>query len=250
MTIQTLQVGNEVLQANQLLSLLHRYQLLPQVLRAKVIDEAIAPFNCTEAEKQAAIASFRARYQLTSPEEQQAWLQQHQLTEAEMQELAIRPVLIKKFQLLMWGRKLESYFLQRKANLDQVVYSLIRTKDEGLAQELYFRICEGEQSFASAAEKYSQGPEAKTGGVLGPVPLSQPHPVIQQILSISQPGQLWEPRAIAEWFVIIRLEKLMPAQLNDAMQQQLLDELFETWIQKQVQTRLQSSSHVMETVAA
>jgi hypothetical protein len=42
----------------------------------------------------------------------------------------------------------------------------------------------------------------------------------------------------------------MPAQLNDAMQQQLLDELFETWIQKQVQTRLQSSSQVMETVAA
>jgi parvulin-like peptidyl-prolyl isomerase len=250
MTIQTLQVGNEVLQTDQLLSLLHRYQLLPQVLRAKVIDEAIAPFSCTEAEKQAAITSFGARYQLTSPEAQQAWLQQQQLTEAAMQELAIRPVLIKKFQLLMWGRKLESYFLQRKANLDQVVYSLIRAKDEGLAQELYFRICEGEQSFATAAQKYSQGPEAQTGGILGPVPLSQPHPVIQQILSVSQPGQLWEPRAIADWFVIIRLEKLMPAQLDEAMQQQLLNELFETWIQKQVQTRLQASSHVMEAVAA
>ncbi|WP_315789597.1 peptidylprolyl isomerase [Fischerella sp. JS2] len=250
MTIQTLQVGNEVLQADQLLSLLHRYQLLPQVLRAKVIDEAIALLSCTQADKQAAIASFMARHQLTSPEEQQAWLQQHQLTEAEMQELAIRPVLIQKFQLAMWGNKLESYFLQRKANLDQVVYSLIRTKDEGLAQELYFRICEGEQSFASAAQKYSQGPEAQTGGVLGPVPLSQPHPIIQQILSVSQPGQLWEPRAIADWFVIIRLEKLMPAQLNDAMQQQLLDELFEIWIQKQVQTRLQSSNHNMEAMAA
>ncbi|MGJ5673783.1 MAG: peptidylprolyl isomerase [Nostochopsis sp.] len=250
MTIQTLQVGNEVLQADQLMSLLHRYQLLPQVLRAKVIDEAIACFSCTESEEQAAINSFYQRYQLTSPEVKQAWLQNHQLTEAEIQELAIRPVLIQKFQLAMWGNKLESYFMQRKENLDQVVYSLIRTQDEGLAQELYFRICEGEQSFASVAEKYSQGPEAQTAGILGPVPLSQPHRVIQQILSVSQPGQLWKPRVVAEWFVIIRLEKLLPAQLDDAMQQQLLNELFENWIQKQIQTRLQSSNHTLETVAA
>ncbi|WP_026734105.1 peptidylprolyl isomerase [Fischerella sp. PCC 9605] len=250
MTTQSLLVGSEMLQADELLSLLHRYQLLPQVLRAKVIDEAIAQFSCTEAEKEAAIAHFCQRYQLTSKELQKTWLQQHHLTEAAMQELAIRPVLIKKFQYAMWGKKLESYFLQRKADLDQVVYSMIRTQDEGLVQELYFRILEGEQSFAAAAQQYSQGPESKTGGVLGPVPLSQPHPVIQKILSASQPGQLWEPRLIADWFVIIRLEKFLPAQLDETMQLWLLDELFESWIQTQIQTRLQSSNHCVESVAA
>ncbi|MBW4601271.1 MAG: peptidylprolyl isomerase [Calothrix sp. FI2-JRJ7] len=250
MKTPTLQMGNEMLQAEELLSLLHRYQLLPQVLRAKVIDEALAGFSCTATEKKAAITKFSQDYQLTSIEEQQAWLLSHHLTETMMQELAIRPVLIQKFQRAMWGNKLEAYFLQRKADLDQVVYSLIRTPDEGLAQELYFRIVEGEQSFATLAQQYSQGAEATTGGVLGPVPLSQPHPAIQKILSVSQPNQIWEPRLISQWFVIIRLEKLLPAQLDEAMQQYLLDELFETWIQQEIQTRLKSASCCLEYLVA
>ncbi|MDZ8054803.1 MAG: peptidylprolyl isomerase [Aulosira sp. ZfuVER01] len=246
MTTQTLQVGNEILQAEKLLSLLNRYQLLPQVLRAKAIDEAIASFSCTEAEHLAAIAKFRERHQLTSPETEQVWLQKNQLTAEIMAEIAIRPLLIHKFQLAMWGKKLESYFLQRKVDLDRVIYSMIRTQDEGLAQELYFRIVEGEHPFATIAQQYSQGGEALTGGVIGPVPLSQPHPIIQQILYVSQPGQIWKPHLIADWYVIIRLEQLLPAQLDDNMQQYLLDELFEAWIQTQIQTHLQSANHCVE----
>jgi parvulin-like peptidyl-prolyl isomerase len=250
MTTPTLQVGNEILQAEKLLSLLNRYQLLPQVLRAKLIDEAIASFSCTEAEHLAAIANFRQRQQLTSPEIEQAWLQKNQLTEAIMEELAIRPVLIQKFQLAMWGNKLESYFLHRKADLDRVVYSMIRTQDEGLAQELYFRVVEGEHSFATIAQEHSLGAEAQTGGVIGPVPLSQPHPTIQQILYVSQPGQIWKPHLIADWYVIIRLEQLLPAQLDENMQQYLLDELLEAWIQTEIQTHLQSAEHCVEYLMA
>jgi len=51
---------------------------------------------------------------------------------------------------------------------------VIRTKDPGVAQELYFRIQAGEQSFAEVAREYSQGPEAYTCGLLGPVELSMP----------------------------------------------------------------------------
>ncbi|OUL36026.1 peptidylprolyl isomerase [Nostoc sp. T09] len=246
MTTQILPVSNEILQAEKLLSLLNRYQLLPQVLRAKVIDQAIASYSCTQAEHQAAIADFRQRHQLTSPEVEQAWLQKHNLTAAIVEELAIRPVLIQKFQLAIWGNKLESYFLQRKIDLDRVVYSMIRTQDEGLAQELYFRIVEGEHSFATIAQEYSQGAEAQTGGVVGPVPLSQPHPTIQQILFVSQPGQIWKPHLIADWYVIIRLEQLLPAQLDENMQQYLLDELFEAWIQTQIHSHLQSANHCVE----
>lgn len=250
MTTQTLQVGNEILQAEKLLSLLNRYQLLPQVLRAKVIDEAIASFSCSEAEHLTAIAEFRQRQQLTSPEIEQAWLQKNQLTEAIMAEIAIRPLLIQKFQLAMWGNKLESYFLQRKADLDRVVYSMIRTQDEGLAQELYFRVVEGEHPFATIAQEYSQGSEAQTGGMIGPVPLSQPHPTIQQILYVSQPGQIWKPHLIADWYVIIRLEQLLPAQLDENMQQYLLDELLEAWIQTQIQTHLKTVDHCVEYLMA
>jgi parvulin-like peptidyl-prolyl isomerase len=219
----------------EILSFLNRYQLIPQLARGIAIDQAIASFSCTETERRTAIIQFREQQQLTSPVALNVWLQKHQMTMEAMEEFAIRTVLVEKFKRTTWGNKLESYFLKRKADLDQVVYSLIRTQDGELAQELYFRIREGEQSFAQLAPQYSQGTEVHTGGLLGPVPLSQPHPSIRNLLSASQPGQLWLPCIVSDWFVIIRLEKFLPAQFDASMQQYLLNELFETWLQAKIQ---------------
>ena len=60
------------------------------------------------------------------------------------------------------------------------------------------------------------------------------HPKLANLLAISEPGQLWHPIPLEQWLVIVRLEKLIPAQLNVSMRQRLLRELFETWIQEQM----------------
>lgn len=233
--VEILQVGNKVVQTDEILSLLARYQLMPQFLRGLIIDQAIADVPCTDEERAAAMQSALNQLQITSPEAKTAWLDSQGMSESQLEDLAVRPLLIEKFKQANWGSKVESYFLTRKTNLDQVVYSLIRTKDLGLAQEIYFRILEGEQSFAELARQYSEGPEAHTGGLLGPVPLSQPHPALAKLLSVSQPSQLWPPRTLGEWFVIVRLEKFIPAQFDDAMRRYLLDEMFENWMREQLQ---------------
>ncbi len=147
--------------------------------------------------------------------------------------MATRELRIEKFKQETWEPKLESYFLSRKDQLDKVIYSLIRTRDIGIAQELYFRILEEEQSFAELASAYSQGPEAQTDGLIGPVELSVPHPTLAQLLSLSQPGQLCPPTRVGEWLVMVRLEKFIPAQLDDAMRRRLLDECFNNWLKDQ-----------------
>ena len=228
------QAGEQKIQPTEMLEMMTRYQLMPQFLRGLIIDKAIADIPYTEEEMLSAVAQIEAQYQLNTPEAKAAWLQNQGLTAEQLQELSVRPLRVEKYKQANWGNKVENYFLTRKPYLDQVVYSLIRTKDLGLANEIYFRIQEGEQSFAELAEKYSQGPEGKSGGLLGPVSLKQPHPLIGQLLAVSQPGQLWPPRALAEWFVIIRLEKNIPAQLDDAMRRRLVDEMFETWVGEQI----------------
>lgn len=232
---ETIQVNTKVIQAHEVLALLNRYHLTPQFLRGVVIDRAISNISCTESERKAAIETFYQQQQITTPEARDTWLQNQGMTWEQMADMAIRPVLIEKFKTATWGHKVESYFMTHKANLDLVTYSLIRTKDQWLAEELYFRIHEGEQSFANLARQHSQGPEANTGGLLGPVPISQPHPVVAKLLSVSQPGQLWQPLALAEWFLVIRLEKFFPAQLDDSMRRRLIDELFENWLREQLQ---------------
>jgi glycosyltransferase involved in cell wall biosynthesis/parvulin-like peptidyl-prolyl isomerase len=230
-----LQVGNRRVTAQELLPLLSQYQLLPKLWQESVIDEAIAAIACTPEEQEQCCQAFYAQQQLTTESARQTWLQQQGLTSTHLVNLATRKLRIEKFKQATWGGKLESYFLQYKQRLDQVVYSLIRVREASTAQELFFRLQADEQSFAELARQYSEGAEAQAGGLMGPVPLSTPHPKLAQLLMVSQVGQVSPPARIGEWWVIVRLEQTLPAQLDAPMRQRLLDELFAVWLKEQLQ---------------
>jgi parvulin-like peptidyl-prolyl isomerase len=233
-----LRIGDRTITAEEIIPLLAGYQLLTPLLRELIIDREIAAINCTPEEIDQARKQFFEQNQITSEDAKQGWLTQRKMTPEQLEALASRGLKVEKFKQATWGHKLESYFLGRKAQLDRVIYSLIRSQDPGIIQELFFRIQEGEQSFAELAREYSQGPEAETGGLIGPVELSTPHPAVAQMLRLSKPGQLSPPTRLGEWFVIVRLEKFMPAQLDAPMRQRLLNECFATWLSEQLNQQL------------
>ncbi|MEL6222002.1 MAG: peptidylprolyl isomerase [Cyanobacteria bacterium J06627_8] len=243
-----LKIGTRTVASSDVLPLLAGYQMMPQFLKEVLIDEAIASIDCTNDEREEACQAFYQENQIAEPDNRQAWLSHYRMTESQLQSLATRELRIEKFKQEKWGPKLESYFLDRKGKLDKVIYSLIRTKDIGIAQELYFRISEGEQSFAEMAREYSQGPEAQTDGLIGPVELSVPHPSLSHMLSVSQPGQLCPPTRVGEWVVIVRLERFIPAQLDDGMRHRLLNEAFNEWIKEQLQVLRTSESNGVASV--
>jgi parvulin-like peptidyl-prolyl isomerase len=200
------------------------------------LDQAITPFTCTSEEVLNAVKQFYAQQQISSDVELQMWLSRNYLTLGQLEEIITRALKIEKFKHATWDNKIETYFLQRKGQLDRVVYSLIRLQDEHLAQELFFRIQAGEQALAELARQYSNGPEAQTGGLMGPIELGKPHPVLAQKLAASQPGQLLPPMRLEDWIVIVRLEKFLPCQFDEMMHQRLLNELFETWITEKIRS--------------
>lgn len=227
-----LQIGQETLSASELIAKLQSYRLMPQLVQEFVIDTAIADIEC---DPQKAIEGFCAKRGLFSEEQRQAWCQQQGQTPQDMVNAATREHKLQVFQEETWGAQIESYFLQRKTQLDRVCYSLIRTKNASLAQEIYFRLNDDGASFNDLARQYSEGQESKTGGFIGPVELNVPHPVLARMLSVSQPGQLWAPTQIGEWLVIARLEQFEPAQFSDTMRQRLLTEQFQGWLRQQLQ---------------
>jgi len=238
---EAIQIGNRTITVSELISLLANYQMLPQLQRELLIDEAIeqnsrsanVAIECTPEEVAQAKQQFYAEKQLKNEEDIQAWMAHQKLTSEQLEVITTRKLKIEKFKQATWGNKLESYFFQSKAKLDKVIYSLLRTQDVGIAQELYFRIQAKENSFADLAREYSLGPEAQTGGLVGPIELNALHPVMVQMLSSSQPGHILPPTRIADWFVILRLEKFIPVQLDEFMKGRLLNELFEIWLQEQ-----------------
>ncbi|OKH55810.1 peptidylprolyl isomerase [Calothrix sp. HK-06] len=229
-----LEIGNRTLKSEEIIPLMASYKMLPQLLCESIIDQAIAEIKCTREETENASEQLYQRWGLTDEAEKQLWLQRYGMSKEHLESLATRSLRIEKFQEQKWGHKLESYFLQRKGQLDKVIYSLLRVKDQGFANELYFRITEGEQSFAEIAFKHSEGSEAQTGGIMGPLELGTIHPNLAQILRVSQPGEIWAPMPFGEYRVIVRLEKLIPAQLDEAMRKRLLHENFEAWFTEQL----------------
>lgn len=239
---EILTVQNRKVTAQEIIPLLSQYQLLPQLKQELIIDSSIATFSCTFEEQTTCCEEFSKKHNIKSEDERQAWLQLQGLTEEQFLDLATRQLKIEKFKQATWGSNLESYFRQRKQQLDSVVYSLIRTRDADLARELYFRLLENEQPFAELARQYSEGGEAQAGGLIGPVPLSSPHPKLAQILITNQVGELSPPTKIADWWTIVRKEKFTPARLDEPMRQRLLNELFSTWLKEQLQQQFPQQS--------
>ena len=59
------------------------------------------------------------------------------------------------------------------------------------------------------------------------------HPVIAKLLTISEAGQLWPPRKIEDWWIIIRLEELKNTELNDPIKNMLSMELGNQFLGKE-----------------
>ncbi|MEA5616434.1 peptidylprolyl isomerase [Cronbergia sp. UHCC 0137] len=220
-----LQLGDRTLSSGEVLQLLAEHRLMPLLIKEIVIDQAIAPIETTPEEEQQACEQLAQQYQ--SAKEQG-------LSSEELNIMAIRLLKLEKFKETTWGGDLDAYFYQRKSQLDRVVYSLISVSDIGIAQELYFRIQEGEESFAQLARQYAQGPESQTDGLVGPVELQSLHPALAKLLSVSQPQQLSPPTQIGNWLVIVRLEKIIPAQMDRPLRQRLVNERFNTWMQTEI----------------
>ncbi|MEB3121886.1 MAG: peptidylprolyl isomerase [Snowella sp.] len=233
-----LQVGKQRIQEHELYDLLAQYQYLPRLARELIIDQAIADIQCTPEEKVAVKEQFFQQLQITSQEQLNTWLIQSGMTIEQFEPYILRDLKLEKFKQAEWDHLLESHFLECKNQLDKIVYSLIRTKEPGIAQELYFRIQENESDFADLARRYSEGGEAETGGLIGPVELNVPHPQIVQILTTGMAGKISPPTQIGEWWIILRLEKYISTQLDDNIRQRLRNDLFQKWLMNQLQNNV------------
>ncbi len=219
--------------------LLSRHQLLVPLLRQTVIANAIEGVPLSEEECQQARSQWLQQKGIQSPEQLQAHLTKHGMVEADALWQAELPLRVRHHGHDHFLHRAEQRFLSRKQQLDTVIYSLLRVRGEALAHELYLRIAEGEADFAELAATYAEGPEQATRGVVGPVPLLQAHPILANVLRTSQPGVLRPPFAIEQWWLVVRLESLQPASFDDAMQTRMTQELFEEWVDEEVQRLIQ-----------
>jgi hypothetical protein len=152
--------------------------------------------------------------------------------------------LLQQYKLAKWKHILNSQFLQFKQQIDRVLFSIVQVADFSLAQELYYQIDEQKHSIHKLAAAYSQHPTAIIGGIVGPIGLSQLSPIITENIAGVAPKQLSSIFKLDEDYILIRVERWLPAQYNEQTEQLLLDRLFSQWLQKQLRDRLDDAHSI------
>ena len=212
---------------------LARWGLLHRVQREACIDRLISEVEQPDSNQLKTLQEqWLQAHEITNQQALQNWLQKQGLNQQIWTELISRPWRWNQWCQVHFKDQLTTYYLKRKPLLDQVSYSLLRVKDKALATELYLRIKEGEATFEQVASEYSAGPERNSGGQLGPVPMQQPHPVLARLLQVSSPGQLWSPKQLENWWIVVRLNQLHTTELDSNTAQQLALELGEQHLEQ------------------
>ena len=212
------------------LSTISRIGLLGKVRKELIKEEIIKKIELTKKEKEDVIESWCKANKIKNSNELDAWKQQNLQQDEHWEFFVTRELKWSKWCFDKFKNKLIFFFEEKRPYLDRYIYSIIRVKSEGLSKELYLRIKNNEADFYSIAKDYSEGIEQKTGGLVGPTNLINPHPIISNILKDSQKRQLWPPKRINDWWVIIRLEEKINATFGDELKIKLSKELGEIYL--------------------
>ena len=213
--------------------LLQRYGLLQPLVTKMITSQAIADVVVSDPDLNQARLDLLEEKGYDGIEQWPQLLEDVVGTEPEVMTALSNQVRQQTFLREQFLPKAEARFLDRKNELDQVVYSLLRLENRFLAQELYLQIESGESNFADLAKRYAEGPERNTNGIVGPVSLTQAHPVLVEKLRVTQPGVLLEPFRISDWWLVVRLERYSPATFDDEISLKMCQELFAEWQKEQ-----------------
>ncbi len=207
--------------------------------RAWLLDQLVHAIPLPAGEETTLMAAFLQQRGITSDDQVPAWLAERGLAFDDLRILATQQQRLQRLQRCRWGDEVEVRFLQRKPELDQVVYSLLRVDNEDLAAELHHQIVEGEADFASLAPRHSIGQERHSRGQIGPISLAAGHDTLVSRLRRGRPGQLFEPFKAGDSWVVLRLEQFLPAELNEATRVRMMGELFEEWLEQRLRLLLE-----------
>ncbi|XGV97368.1 MAG: peptidylprolyl isomerase [Leptolyngbya sp. BL-A-14] len=232
-----LKIGDYLLNGDQIITALFRYKLLEPMVGQILLDEAIKDVPLT---KQELFYTLFGATEAPLPDDFEGfihqWCQLKGVTIDYFNSVVLRELQVQKFKQLQFASQVESEFLRLKSELDQVEYSLIQLTNLSLAQELYFQIRDDGADFASLAQQYSLGKERLTDGLIGPVPLSSLPFEVAALFRTEQVGMVYGPIPVADSFWIVRLEQFTAARLTEATRADLINRLYNQWLQAQVRT--------------
>jgi len=214
----------------QSIKLLLKNKLLKALIRSELLKDELESINIDSIKKEKLVHELKKQQNIIEDDKYKNFLEINNLDDSDFENIAQAKSKIKEYSAINFGHKVESWFLERKNQLDIIVYSLIRVSDPFIARELYLRVLSKEADIGDLATEYSEGIEKKTRGIVGPIPVGNSHPSLASLLQNSEIGKVQQPIKINDSYLVIRVENYEPAILDDIMRNNMGEELLNQWL--------------------
>ena len=231
--------GTPFLKSEDLNRLARQQELSVVIAQAKIYDQICKEVELNDEIEAELIQSFLQKESIGDDSELEDYLDLRGWQEDDLIYVATKAERLRQFQKQVFSQEVELNYLSRKIDLDQVSYTLICNQDIDEAFEWHQRLLEGEADFfhlqnIACTQKF----EHIVSGSYGPHPISLAHKDLIARLRVGQPGQLWPPFYCDSSYIVLRLEQRSGTPLNKSIYAELLEELFEKWLNERISQML------------
>ncbi len=231
-----LTVAGQDVSLRDLLVYLRERRLLRSLLLGAAHDRLVQAaarehgITVSDAELQRAADEFRSRHNLAGAADTRGWLESEGLSADDFEAGLERDLLRDKWRDHLTNRRLTDHFNAHRDAYTQLRLHNILVAREDLAHELQTQLQEGAE-FAVLARAHSRHASCATGGDLGVVLRAQLPTNTAAALATARAGDLVGPVATPAGFEFIKLEAVLPAELNPTTIAFIRRQLYDGWLQ-------------------
>lgn len=213
--------------------------LIEAIVTRKIVTSTVqeAKISVELEELQQAADGFRLFNQLQNAEETRTWLQKHDLTLDDFEELIYTSLVSDKLAQNLFADKVESYFIEHQLDFTGAVIYEIVLDDENLATEFFYAIEEKETTFYALARQYGKDLESKRkSGYRGFLRRRELKPEISaMVFAVDNTPQLLKPIVTSEGVSLILVEEIILPELNEELRWQITSHLFSEWLKQRIE---------------
>ena len=187
----------------------------------------------SDEEWQAAGDAFRLEQKLLGSSETFGWLLKQRISVEEWSEGIKVALLEKKLKEHLFGLTVDGSYISNRDKYRRVALSQILVHDLTTAFKIVQALREENASFCALALEHSKGKQSQeSGGFVGIRFMIEILQEIAQAIAEAKEGEIIGPIHTKLGYHILRVEKWYPTELSESVREQILEALFQNWLQQ------------------
>jgi parvulin-like peptidyl-prolyl isomerase len=230
-----------------IINFLKREMLLKDVCQKLVSQNIIAQaaqdreITVMPEEIQAEADEIRYEQRLEKASDAIAWLTEQMVATNDWEAGIRNRLMAKKLAEHLFDREVEKFFAQNQLDYEQFVLYQIVVPYEQLAWEIFYRIEEEEISFYEAAHLYDIDERRRNFcGYEGKLYRWNLKPDIAAVVLSKPVGNIIGPIQTDQGYHLLMVADYIPARLTSTNRQEIIDRLFEEWLESELNYLLNS----------